>query len=367
MSQIDEFLSSAELPPSRNRNSPGRRIALIATAAVLVLAFIAFVGFARQLGRVDTEVGGAGTGAVTVVVGDGDSLREIAAKLKDSGVISTIDGFLAAAEGDKRSAGLRPGVYTLKEGMTGSGALALMLDPSSFKSTTLVIPEGLTTAQVVGATSRTTGISADDLNAVLGDAATLSRLGLPDWAGGRPEGFLFPATYDVPIGANAEQVVGLMIRRFNQAAESVRLEARAERLGLSAYDIVTVASLAQAEVVPDDFELVTRVIYNRLDQGMKLQLDSTVNFALGKREILLTDEELQTQSPYNTYLNTGLPPTPINSPGEAALKAALDPEKGPWLYFVATDPERGETEFTADYDQFLRWKQEFRDKVTKRR
>ena len=133
---------------------------------------------------------------------------------------------------------------------------------------------------------------------------------------------------------------------------------RAQALNRSPYEILTVASLLEAEVRPADFTKVARVIYNRLDAGMPLQLDSTVAYATGADDLMLTQEQMDTASPYNTYLNTGLPPTPINSPGEAALDAALSPAQGPWLYFVTVNPKTGETKFAKGYQRFLRLKAE---------
>ena len=137
---------------------------------------------------------------------------------------------------------------------------------------------------------------------------------------------------------------------------------------MTPYEAMIIASLVQAEGHPDDFDKVARVIYNRLDPetwggtyGL-LQMDATVNYALDKSEINLTTEELQnTDSPYNTYKNPGLPPTPINSPGEAAIEAALNPADGDWLYYVTVNPDSGETKFTADYNEFLGFKSELTD------
>jgi len=129
--------------------------------------------------------------------------------------------------------------------------------------------------------------------------------------------------------------------------------------------VLIVASILQAEVAPQDFAKVARVIYNRLDANMPLQLDSTVNYVLGIRESVLNQEQLDTKSPYNTYLVEGLPPTPINSPGSEAIKAALAPAKGNWLYFVTVDPETQVTKFTNSYQKFLQYKQRFLASVQK--
>ena len=172
---------------------------------------------------------------------------------------------------------------------------------------------------------------------------------------------MFPASYEVLPGRDAEEVLGGMVRRFTIASDEVKLERGAKRIGRTPYEVLIIASLVQAEAAPSDFRKVARVIYNRLEQGMKLQFDSTVNYALKTDTFFLTPDMLATQSPYNTFVIEGLPPTPINSPGQEAIEAALDPAGGDWLYFVTVDPDTLTTRFTSDYAQFLVWKQKFRD------
>ena len=204
--------------------------------------------------------------------------------------------------------------------------------------------------------AKSTGIPLEDLTAA---ASKASSLGLPAYADGNPEGFLFPATYEFGPSATAEDVVTTMIGRFDQAASDLDLESAAAARGLDPLDVVTVASLLEGEVAPADYGKAARAIYNRLDKGMRLQLDSTVNYALGKSDLKLSAADLAVDSPYNTYKVKGLPPGPIGSPGEAALEAALNPEDGTWLYWVATDPDSLTTEFATTYEQFLVLKKKY--------
>ena len=122
---------------------------------------------------------------------------------------------------------------------------------------------------------------------------------------------------------------------------------------------LTEKAFLEIEGSPDDYDKVARVIYNRLKAGMPLQLDSTVNYALGTANLHLSAADLKVDSPYNTYRNKGLPPGPINSPGDAAIQAALAPASGPWLYFVTTDPTTQTTEFATTYADFLKLKKKF--------
>lgn len=139
--------------------------------------------------------------------------------------------------------------------------------------------------------------------------------------------------------------------------------ARARDAGRDPYEVLIVASLVQAEVLPSDFTKAAAVVYNRLAQDMPLQFDSTVSYALGITELQLNAEQLATDSPYNTYQVKGLPPTPINSPGEAAIEAALAPAKAKWLYFVTVDPVTRETKFARTYDRFLKLKKEYQQNI----
>jgi UPF0755 protein len=341
------------------RERPGRsggRAVLVALAAVLAVGLALVLGLRSLGGSGGQAFQGEGDGSVTVVVAKGDTLRQIGQTLADAGVVADQGTFTDAASSDSRAEGIAPGTYTLREHMSGEAAVALMLDPSSRQVKKLVVPEGWRMDRIITAAAKATGLSADAIKESLSRAGTL---GLPAYAEGSPEGFLFPATYEFQPGVTSDQVVTAMLKRFGQAATTVDLESAAKALGRTPLEIVTVASILEIEGAPDDYDKVARVIYNRLDKGMRLQLDSTVNYALGVSSLKLTAAQLKTDSPYNTYVTKGLPPGPIDSPGDAALQAALNPADGPWLYFVTTDPKTKQTEFATTYDQFLVLKKKF--------
>jgi UPF0755 protein len=199
-------------------------------------------------------------------------------------------------------------------------------------------------------------VPAEQLTASL---ARSTSLGLPGYAHGKPEGFLFPATYDFQPAVGADAIVSSSFARFDQAAAATDLEAAAAAMGRTPLEVMTVASIVQVEVAPGDYAKAARVLYNRLAAGMRLQLDSTVNYALGIRELHLSAAQLAVDSPYNTYRVTGLPPGPICSPGQAAIEAALAPAAGPWRYWVTTDPATQTTEFASTYQEFLALKKKF--------
>ena len=355
MSQLDTFMSSGALPPSRHRGSVLRRV--VAVVLVVVVAALAFALYRWASASLEVDdYAGPGSGEVVVTVSRGDSLTQIARTLLAADVVKSTDAFVAAASANDRSASLGPGLYTLRLKMSGRDALQLMLDPISRAESRIVLPEGLRIDESVEAIAEATDITKKSLVEALDKPRDL---GLPDWAKDNAEGFLFPATYEVAGDEDAEALLKTLVSRFNQASTDIGLEDRADALGITPYDALIIASLVQAEGVPNDFAKVARVIYNRLEAGMPLQFDSTVSYALGIDEISLDADQLATDSPYNTYENAGLPPTPINSPGEAAIEAALSPARGKWLYFVAVNPDTKETKFTKSYEKFLEYKAQF--------
>jgi len=331
-----------------------------------VLALIAFgVKFAIDripaLGSAPADYVGEGTDPVVSTVEQGDTLAEIGRTLKADGVVASVDAWLEAASREPETAKIGPGQYDMLKEMSAESAVARMIDPDTRIVDQLLLREGLRKDQSFQAIKDATGISIKKLEA----AEASGDIGLPTYAEDDAEGFLFPATYELQEGESATQILSRLVKRWQQAADEVSLEEGAEQVGYTPYEVMIIASLIQSEGHPEDFDKVARVIYNRLDEDTWggtygfLQMDATVNYALGKSDINLTTEELQnTDSRYNTYKYPGLPPTPINSPGEAAMEAALNPADGPWLYYVTVNPDSGETKFTDDYDEFLGFKQE---------
>lgn len=331
-------------------------VGLLAVTIVL-LALVAGVVLGGQrlyrsvLGNKDYT--GTGTGTVVVRVRQGDTARDIGVTLVADGVVRSTGAFTEAASGEARSRSVQPGFFQLRRQMSAASALQLLLDPAARLRSRVTIPEGTALAKVVDRIVAGTQVTRPDLLAALSRSSTL---GLPAYAGGRPEGFLFPATYDVEPGTGAAAVLTLLTQRFGEEAASLDLEGGARALGVTPYDIVKVASLIEAETALDsDRAKVAGVIYNRLRKGMRLQLDSTVNYLRIEKVARLSLVDIQVDSPYNTYRHTGLPPTPISSPGGKALTAALHPASGDALFFITID-KAGHSLFTASYDEFLRAK-----------
>ncbi|MDT9684412.1 endolytic transglycosylase MltG [Streptomyces sp. TRM76323] len=224
------------------------------------------------------------------------------------------------------------------------------------KTRTLLIPEGWRAGQVYEAVDEALRVPPGTTRA---EAATAG-LGLPAAARGNPEGFLFPATYPFDGTTTPRSLLRYMITTAGERFGKAKVTQGARRNGISLYETVTIASIVQAEAdTEDDMGKVARVIHNRLARGMPLQMDSTLNYALDRSTLDTSHADTRIESPYNTYATAGLPPTPIGNPGEQAVRAAIDPPPGDWLYFVTVKP--GDTRFTADYDEQLANVEEFNE------
>ncbi|MGD3105231.1 endolytic transglycosylase MltG [Streptomyces sp. YGL11-2] len=209
----------------------------------------------------------------------------------------------------------------------------------------LTVPEGQRASQVYAAADRALHLP----DGTTAKAAKTAHLPLPTAANGNAEGYLFPATYPIRSDTTPTSLLTYMVKTADQ---------RLAGDGITAYRTVVIASIVQAEAdSPADMGKVARVIENRLAKHMPLQMDSTINYALGRSTLHTSHSDTRTESPYNTYRNEGLPPTPIDNPGADALKAASAPPAGDWLYFVTVKP--GDTRFTANYQEHLRNVREF--------
>jgi UPF0755 protein len=326
-----------------------RRALLVLAVAVLVLAAIAYGAF-RGLSGVfagPPDYTGDGHGHVVVQVQPGDTATDIGQTLHGAGVVASTGAFTKAAAGTTKSRSIRPGYYRLHEHMAAADALNLLLEPSALVEKRVAVPEGFTAAHIVRRTAKRTTIPLDDLKAA---ARKPKALGVPSWdSGGSVEGFLYPATYSFAPHTTGKQALSAMVSRFGDEAGALDFTAAARKTGRSPYDVLTIASIVQAEGKrSQDFGKIARVFYNRLAKGMPLQSDATLLYALGPGHGPLTASDLRSHSPYNTRNRKGLPPTPIGSPGKPALQAALRPTPGPWLYFVTVN-KSGETAFATTY------------------
>jgi UPF0755 protein len=304
---------------------------------------------------------GPGHGQVLFEVQEGDSTSTIGLHLKEQGVVESVDAFVAAADGHT---GIQVGYYQLKKQMSADDAFKILSDPKNLVTDTVTIPEGLRAVDIVAILADQTKYPASAFETALKDG---SALGLPAYARGNPEGYLFPSTYGFGPKEEPADMLKDMVDRWKQAAQEDGLVSGSTKLGRTPAQIMTIASLIQAEGRGSDMPKVARVIYNRLDgpgdqQGTNglLQIDATVNYALHRKGVVaVTTDDTHVDSPYNTYAHPGLPPGPINSPGDEAIKAALHPASGDWYYYVTVNLATGETKFGKTYQDFLDLKQEY--------
>ena len=357
MSQLGIGMTSVPQDTRRGggTGSTGSGGKAVALAALVIVSLVAGLVFAVVHWFANSpDYAGPGQGSVVVQIDPGDSVSQIALTLEKADVIRSASAFVDAAAGTEA---FQPGSYQLKQQMRAADALALLLDPKSRVSTRITIREGLQLHAIIDQLSRATKIPVQQFQDALNRPASI---GLPVYAGGNAEGILFPATYDAATDTNATKLLTAMVHRYDQAVVNTGLVEKSAALKLSPYQSLIVASIVQAEGRPEDYPKIARVILNRLAKGIPLQLDTTVLYALQRTDPPPSSAELKINSPYNTYRIAGLPPGPINSPGEQAISAVLAPAPGPWLYYVTVDLKTGETKFTDSYKEFLTFKAELK-------
>lgn len=324
---------------------------------------------------------GQGDRDVLIQVHEGDSTTAIAQTLVDAHVVASAQPFVSAAQGNSAIAAIQPGFYKLRTEIPSASAVERLADPEN-RVGKLTIPEGrqldditdlqsnevtdgiftlISKASCVALDGDEKCVSAADLKAAAG-SGTPESLNVPDWAvqpvtkmgddHRRLEGLISAGTWSFDPTASPQQILSSLVATSADHYTNGGLLDTAKTIGMSPYEILTVASLIQKEAKPDDFAKVARVIYNRLDAPQRLEFDSTVNYPLDRQEVATTDADRARVTPWNTYASDGLPATPICSPGDQALAAAEHPEPGDWLYFVTIDMD-GTTLFTKDYRQHL--------------
>ncbi|MEV6980182.1 endolytic transglycosylase MltG [Sphaerisporangium sp. NPDC051017] len=358
------FSEDREPEREEERRRRGRRalLALVGGgSAVLVAAGLAgaFALFRPLISPGDFD--GPGTDPVVVEIAPGASAGEIAETLVRAEVVASARAFVGAVERRGATNNLRPGRYRMRKRMASALALDTLLSPKARIRRRVTVPEGLRANETVARLAKGSGLPAAELATIV---AAPARLGLPPYANGAAEGFLFPATYEIEPTTRPQDLLRASVRRFKRAATRVDLEAGAARQRLTPRDVVVIASIVQAEGGHEaDYPKIARVIYNRLASRAKLEMDSTVMYGLGKHGIVASHAEIKRDTPYNTYMHPGLPPGPICNPGEAALRAALSPAQGDWYWFVTVDPARRITRFTSKESEFVKFREELHKRL----
>lgn len=290
---------------------------------------------------------GAGKTPLTVQIPKGTSVSGIGEILFEKTVIKSTDAWTDATARSSDVTKIQAGSYRMKTELPAKEALAILLNPSGSRIRSQVtVREGLTLDQQVADLVKNTKISKKGFTSALDNPKAI---GLPAYAKNRPEGFLYPQTYETTDQTTATTLLKQMTTEYASVTKSIDFTTRAEDHDMTPYNALIIASIVEREAGRDsDRAKVARVLYNRLDDGMRLQLDSTVAYANKNfKTVTTTDAERKNPSPYNTYQHDGLPPGPISAPGKASLEAAVNPADGDWLFFVTVNLETGETKFAT--------------------
>lgn len=355
----DLFHSHAEddgvsKPPKKKRRT-GCLVALIIVLAVLGGLAAAGVWAMNTYGdKISDALGwgepadwepGLATGEVLVTVKEGDTGSPVSTALYEAGVTRTETVFYDYLVDEGIAVTFYPGNYRLQEKMTAEAALEALQNPENKLENSANVGEGATIESTLPGISESLGIPLADLEAAVADPSvygvTAQTL----------EGWLFPAVYTFDPGVTAQQVIQRMVDRTHESLDNAGVPAE------DAQRILTIASIIQREGLTADFPKVSRVIQNRLDIDMKLQMDSTAQYGYGSMHegvVSSSAEALEDPNDWNTYVHTGLPITPIASASDKAIDAAMHPADGPWLYFVTINLETGETQFSETYEEHLR-------------
>ncbi len=346
-----------EQPPPRSvdrRHDPDRphRASLV----VLLTVFLLLVGSVVAVGAYYGRCRGADGEhrPVTFTVVDGASGAQVVDQLAAKGVIRCggIVGRLMLQKNGSSDA-ILAGTYQLTTGMTLDQAMTVLTTaPASVPTVSITIAEGLRITQIASLVQHALTIPGSQFAA----RATAGTYSLPPYlpAGAKTtEGFLFPDTYEfAKQGTTADDVIRAMLDQFSVEAKTLPFD-RSKALGVTSEQVVVIASMIEREArVPKDRPLIAAVIYNRLKAGMPLGIDATLLYDDPTPDGTLSSSDLKYDTPYNTRLHAGLPPTPIASPGRASLLAALEPAHVSYLYYVLCGAN-GSHKFSDTYRQFL--------------
>lgn len=295
---------------------------LVFLVVTLALALAAYGYWAAFVAR-------SSPGSKDVIVQEGSSFHAIASQLAQSGVVRSSALFLAYGKATHADRDVHAGEFKFAGNQTMSEVLRELQSGGAQTAKWLTIPEGFTARQVAARLAENGfGPASAYRDAFMHDSVDI---------GGRSknlEGYLFPSTYLIPVNATPKAVEDILTAQFRKELPP-DAPARAKKLGLSVPQVIVVASLIEGEAKADDERaLMAGVYYNRLRIKMPLQVDATLEYAFPEHKTVITNADLQVDSPYNSYKFAGLPPTPIDNPGAASIRAAFHPQPSPYLYYV---------------------------------
>lgn len=333
-------------------------IILVIALAIMIYGYSQYKIYQKEYQGTESTVGED----VVVVVPEGATTKQIAGILKDAGLIKFPSAFVKRVKESEYRGSLQPGEFTLNTGMNTWEMIEILgyVAPTREVMCTLTIPEGFSIEQIAERVEAQEICSKDEfLNAVVEGNYDYDFLNdIPDDVNVyyRLQGFLFPATYDIFEDTTAYDIVNMMLAKFDEVYSGA-YETQAANMGYSAFEFVTRASIVEREAKLDEERpIIAGVINNRLEQGMMLQMCPTVLYPITAGlydKLEVTYEDLEVESPYNTYKNTGLPVGPICNPGAVSMNAVLYPEEHNYLYYHVDDEEIGNHIFTETYEEHV--------------
>lgn len=354
--------NSAERKRMRRNQKLFRLILFLIVA--LIIGILSFRLGESLMGSSSAEVNLTGE-TVMVTIPEGAGTSEIADILKENGLIGSKLSFRISSRINGYDGTFKQGTYEIDTGLTQIQIMDLLQSGEVATDNKITIPEGYNTRQIAAKAEELGICTADEFieEANTGVFAYDFLEGLPEREY-RLEGYLFPDTYFITENMTAHDLIDMMLKRFEQMYTTEYQNAVASS-GYSLDEIVTIASMIEKEItVDEERSKAASVIYNRLDAGMSLGIDATVLYAVGRDSGSLSQEELQTDSPYNTRLNTGLPLGPISNPGEASFRAAVFPDTTNYLYYVLEAEGQSNHVFCETYDQFLAAKESYQASIS---
>ena len=354
----DREMNSEKIRTGEDRNSGKASFGLV--LVLLIAVIIAGAGY-KYIHGIGEPLDSSSQEKISVDIPSGSGTAAIGRILEEDGVIKSARQFKIKSRMDKNDGKYRTGVYELSPSMDMDEIMQILMDGSQ-NTLRFMVPEGYTLKQIADKFAETgNGTAEDFLNETEnGDFDFEYNDQMVDGEK-RYEGFLYPDTYEIYKNESAHGI----IQRFEQVYDAAADEATVDTSKYSVFDLVTVASLIEREVKLDEERpLVASVIYNRLNKNMKLQMCSTVQYALGTPKARLMNSDLKIDSPYNTYQNAGLPAGPIASPGQASISAALHPADTDYLYFVLTSAGSGKHNFASTGDDFSSYREDYLASLT---
>ena len=358
----DREMNSEKIRTGEDRNSGKASFGLV--LVLLIAVIIAGAGY-KYIHGIGEPLDSSSQEKISIDIPSGSGTAAIGRILEEDGVIKSARQFKIKSRMDKNDGKYRTGVYELSPSMDMDEIMQILMDGSQ-NTLRFMVPEGYTLKQIADKFAETgNGTAEDFLNETQnGDFDFEYNDQMVDGEK-RYEGFLYPDTYEIYKNESAHGIIQRMLTRFEQVYDAAADEATVDTSKYSVFDLVTVASLIEREVKLDEERpLVASVIYNRLNKNMKLQMCSTVQYALGTPKARLMNSDLKIDSPYNTYQNAGLPAGPIASPGQASISAALHPADTDYLYFVLTSAGSGKHNFASTGDDFSSYREDYLASLT---